>query len=62
MSDRKVSDCRNLPSEKNCTVTIAGKEEEVIPLAVYHAVHDHGEMDTPKLRQEIIQTLEDEEE
>lgn len=57
---RKVADCRKMPSEKNCTVTIAGKESEVVPLAVYHAVHDHGHEDTPELREEIRKNLTNE--
>jgi predicted small metal-binding protein len=51
MGERKVIDCRKLPSETNCTVTISGKEEEVIPLAVYHAVTVHGHKDTSELRE-----------
>lgn len=60
MEKRKVADCRKMPSEKNCTVTIAGTEEEVVPLAVYHAVEAHGHEDTPELEQEIRDSLEDE--
>jgi predicted small metal-binding protein len=60
MKKRKVMDCRRLPSENNCTVTISGKEEEVLPLAVYHAVTSHGHKDTPKLREQIKSMLEDE--
>lgn len=57
---RKVADCRLLPSEKNCSVTIAGTEEEVLPLAIYHAVHDHGHEDTPELRAQLKTMLQDE--
>lgn len=53
MNPRKVADCRTMPSEKNCTLTIAGSEEEVLPIAVYHAVHDHGHKDTPELHSQI---------
>jgi hypothetical protein len=60
MSERKVADCRKFPSENNCTLTIAGKEEEVLPLAIYHAIKDHGHEDTPELREQIKSTLEDE--
>jgi predicted small metal-binding protein len=60
MSNRKVADCRKLPSEKNCTVAIAGTEEEVLPLAVHHAIKDHGHNDTPELREQVKSTLEDE--
>ena len=60
MANRKVADCRQMPSEKNCTLTIGGSEEEVLPLAVHHAVRDHGHEDTPQLREEIRATLKDE--
>ena len=60
MGERKVIDCRKYPSEKNCTVTISGKEEEVLPLAVHHAVTVHGHKDTPELREQLKAVLEDE--
>lgn len=53
MAQRKVADCRKMPSEKNCSVTIAGTEDEVVPLAVHHAVVDHGHADTPELRDQV---------
>lgn len=55
---RVVADCRKMPSEKNCSVTIEGTKEEVLPLAVYHVVNDHGHEDTPELREDIEQGLE----
>lgn len=60
MGERKVIDCRKLPSESDCTVTISGKEDEVLPLAVYHAVTVHGHKDTPELREQLRDLLEDE--
>jgi hypothetical protein len=60
MGERKIIDCRKYPSEKNCTVTISGKEEEVLPLAVHHAVTVHGHKDTPELREQLKAVLEDE--
>ena len=57
---RKVSDCRLFPSEKQCTLAIAGKEEEVLPVAIRHAVQDHGHEDTPQLRAQIKAMLRDE--
>ena len=50
---RKVADCRKFPSENNCTLTIAGTEEEVLKAAVEHAVSSHGHKDTPELRSQI---------
>jgi predicted small metal-binding protein len=60
MGERKVIDCRKYPSKMNCTLTISGKEEEVLPLAVYHAVTVHGHKDTPELREQLKAVLEDE--
>lgn len=60
MSNRKVADCRLFPSEKNCSLTIAGTEEEVLTIAVRHAVEEHGHEDTPELRKEIHAMLQDE--
>jgi len=57
---RKVIDCRLFPSEKNCTLAISGTEDEVLPVAVRHAVQEHGHADTPELREEIKALLKDE--
>ena len=35
---RKVADCRDMPSETNCTLTISGEEDEVVAAATQHAV------------------------
>ena len=60
MPGRKVIDCRLFPSEKNCTLAISGTEEEVLDLAVLHAVTVHGHKDTPELREQIRSLLKDE--
>ena len=57
---RKVADCRLFPSEMNCSLTIAGTEEEVLKVAVEHAVSSHGHKDTPELREQIRGMLKDE--
>ena len=57
---RKVIDCRLYPSEKNCTLTISGTEEEVLNVAVRHAVQEHGHQNSPELRQELKGLLKDE--
>jgi hypothetical protein len=59
-SKRKVADCRLSPSEKNCSVTIAGTEDEVMTVAVRHATQDHGHKDGPELRGQIKSMLRDE--
>lgn len=57
---RKVVDCREMPSEINCTLTIAGEEHEVLPMAVHHAITMHGHDDTPELQQSLRDLLKDE--
>ncbi|MBS2032553.1 MAG: DUF1059 domain-containing protein [Deltaproteobacteria bacterium] len=57
---RKVSDCRRMPSDSNCSLTISGEEDEVIQASVEHAVSVHGERDTPELRRMIREGLEEE--
>jgi len=53
MAKRVVADCRKFPSEKNCSLTIAGTEKEVMKVAAWHAVHDHDHKDSPALRKQI---------
>jgi len=50
---RKVADCREMPSENACTLTIAGQEEEVVRAAAMHAVDVHGHADGQKLHDQI---------
>ena len=61
MSDapRKVIDCRLHPSEKNCTLSIEGTEEEVLEAATQHAVMAHGHTNSPELRETIRSLLKD---
>ena len=59
-SKRKVIDCRQFPSEKCCTLAIAGTEDEVLRVAVRHAVQEHGHKETPELREQIRALLKDE--
>jgi predicted small metal-binding protein len=58
-SNRKSIDCRNYPSEKNCTLKISGTEEEVLDAAVQHAVSAHGHENSPELRQQIKSMLKE---
>ena len=39
-----------MPSEINCTLTIAGEEDDVLDAAVLHAVDKHGHQNPPELR------------
>jgi len=57
---RKVADCREMPSEMNCTLTISGEEEEVVRAASEHAVSVHGHADSLELREQIRSSLKDE--
>jgi predicted small metal-binding protein len=59
-STRKSIDCRNYPSEKNCSVKISGTEQEVLDAAVQHAVSAHGHPNSPELRDQIKSMLKDE--
>ena len=57
---RKSIDCRNYPSEKNCTLKISGKEDEVLDAAVQHAVSAHGHENSPELRDQLKSMLQEE--
>ena len=59
-STRKSIDCRNYPSEKNCSLKISGTEEEVLDAAVEHAASVHGHQKSPELRQQIKSMLKEE--
>lgn len=52
-TERVVADCRQFASDKNCSLTIAGTEDEVLAVAVRHAVHEHGHKDSQELRAQI---------
>ncbi len=60
MSARKIIDCRRFPSGRDCSLTIAGTEDEVLTLAVRHAVEEHGHENTPELREKLRAMLVDE--
>lgn len=55
---RTMIDCRKIPSETGCTLTIAGTEDEVLDAAAAHAVSKHGHEDTPELRELLRASLE----
>jgi predicted small metal-binding protein len=45
---RKFIDCREYPSEMNCTLALsADTEDELLEAAVQHAITVHGHEDTP---------------
>jgi hypothetical protein len=60
MAKRKSIDCRDYPSDKNCSLKISGTEDEVLDAAVQHAVSTHEHQNTPELREQIKSMLKDE--
>lgn len=57
---RKYIDCREFPSDINCTVALsADTDQELLDTAVQHAVSVHHHADTPELRQQIKQLFKE---
>jgi predicted small metal-binding protein len=57
---RKFIDCREFPSEMNCTVAIsADSEKELLEVAVQHAVTVHRHQDSAELRDMIRGAMKD---
>ena len=55
---RKYVDCREVPSESNCTVAIsADSVDELVEAAVQHAVAVHKHADTPEFREQIRKSV-----
>jgi predicted small metal-binding protein len=55
---RMFVDCRDYPSEMNCTVAIsADTKEELLDAAVQHAVAVHAHHDSPQLREELVKMI-----
>jgi predicted small metal-binding protein len=51
---RMYIDCREMPSDSNCTVAIsADTKNELLDAAAQHAVAVHGHKDSPELREQI---------
>jgi hypothetical protein len=61
MMSRKVADCREIPNDIGCTLTISGEEEEVVRAAAEHGISVHGEVDSLEYRASIRRSLKDEE-
>jgi len=59
MAARKAIDCRDYPSENDCSLRISGTEEEVLGVAALHAVRSHGHADTPELRDKLRSLLKE---
>ncbi len=57
---RKFVDCREFPSEMNCTVALsADSDAELMEAAVQHAMAVHKHQDTPELRDMIRGAIRD---
>ncbi|MDT7743389.1 MAG: hypothetical protein QOE59_2467 [Actinomycetota bacterium] len=56
---RKIVDCREMPSDSGCTLTLTGAADEVVAAAVQHAVAVHGHTDDAELREGIRAGLRD---
>ena len=55
---RMLIDCREYPSEMNCTIAIsADTKDELVNAAVQHAVAVHGHHDSSQLRQELAKMI-----
>jgi len=59
MASRKAIDCRDYPSERNCSLRISGTEDEVLDAATQHAVKSHGHADSPELREQLRSLLKE---
>lgn len=59
-AQRKSIDCRDYPSDNNCSLKISGTEDEVLDVAVQHAASAHGHEETAELREQIRSMLKDE--
>jgi Protein of unknown function (DUF1059) len=60
VSVRKYVDCREYPSENDCSLKISGTEEEVLAAARQHAVSSHGHEDSPQLLEMLRSGLREE--
>lgn len=58
--NRLYIDCREFPSETNCSVAIAADgEQELLDAAVQHAVAVHHHEDSAGLRQQLKQLFKE---
>ena len=43
---RKTIDCRTVPNDVGCTLSISGEPDELVTAAAQHAIAVHGHADT----------------
>jgi hypothetical protein len=58
--NQKGIDYRLFLVDEPCDIAISGNEEQLLEIAVHHAVHDHGQQDTPALREGLRLVLGEE--
>ncbi|MFC5140352.1 DUF1059 domain-containing protein [Actinomycetospora rhizophila] len=56
---RRMLDCREVPSDNGCTLTLTGEEAEVLEAGAAHAVAVHGHTDGEELRSGLRAHLRD---
>lgn len=57
---RKYIDCREIPSEMNCSIAIAAdSEDELVEAAVQHAIAVHSHEDNQELRDMVRQGVKE---
>ena len=54
---RMTIDCRSIPSDSGCSLSISGEEDEVMRAATAHAVDVHGHTDDDDLRSALRASL-----
>lgn len=61
---RKAIDCREYDVRRldgrACTLTLSGEEDELLEAAIQHVVAVHGLEDTPELRRQAREGMQDE--
>ncbi len=50
-NNQKGIDYRLFLVDEPCDIAISENDEQLLETAVHHAVHDHGQQDTPVLRE-----------
>ena len=57
---RYYIDCRDYPSDVNCSVALAAdSKEELLAAVVQHGCQVHGYEDTPEFRQQMMQAFKE---
>lgn len=56
---RMMLDCREVPSESDCSLTLVGEVDEVLEAGAAHAVAVHGHTDGDELREGLRAALRD---